>query len=86
MVSRQIQKKNFFEVGQLHFAVGSILYKHTSTKYIDLYTKYYLQQNEVTQLQKKIFFEFVYLPYFESCILVTCNMLSENVIFDHFYG
>ena len=85
MVSRQIQKKNFFEVGQLHFAVGSILYKHTSTKYIDLYAKCYLQQNEVAQLQN-FFFEFVYLPYFESCILVTCNMLSENVIFDNFYG
>ena len=27
MISRQIPKKKFFEVGQLHVAVGSILYK-----------------------------------------------------------
>ena len=52
MISRQIPKKNVFEVGQLHVAVGSILYKHTCTKYIHLYAKCYLQQNEVAQLQK----------------------------------
>ena len=55
MISRQIPKKIVFEVGQLHSAVGSILYKHTSTKYIHLYAKCYLQQHEVVQLQKKCF-------------------------------
>ena len=55
MICRQIPKKCFFEVGQLHVAVGSILYKHTSTKYIHLYAKCYLQQHEVAQLQKKFF-------------------------------
>ena len=76
-------KKKFFEVGQLHVAVGSILYIHTSTKYIHLYAKCYLQQHEVGQLQKSFFQEFVYLSYFKSGILVTCNMLSENIIFGH---
>ena len=55
MISRQIPKKKFFEVGQLHVAVGSILYKHTCTKYIHLYAKCYLEQHEVAQLQKKFF-------------------------------
>ena len=45
----------------------------------------YPEQYEVAQLQKKIFLEFVYLPCFQSGIMVFCSMLPKNPILDHFY-
>ena len=45
----------------------------------------YPERYEVAQLQKKIFLEFVYLPYFQSGVMVFCSMLLKNPILDHLY-
>ena len=54
--------------------------------YIYVHEKCYPEQYEVAQLQKKFFLEFVYLPCFQSGIMVFCSMLPKNPILDHFYG
>ena len=85
-MSEVFPEKKIFEVGQLLLVLGTPQLRPFFFKIWEKSPKSPYFRNEVAQLQKKFFFEFVYLPYFESGILVTCNMLSENVIFDHFYG
>ena len=41
---------------------------------------------KLPNFKKKFFLEFVYLPCFQSGIMVFCSMLPKNPILDHFMG